>query len=100
MPATLRLETQDYTAKILNLVHAGAMLESSAPVEPNSKVMLRCGTVAANAIVVWSDAGRVGINFETPLTDDQVREHVSRSTALAARRELNQSSIPNISGDA
>ena len=87
VPATLRLDTRDYTAKILNFVRGGAMLESSAPVEIASRVMLRCGTVAINATVIWSEGGRIGINFETPLTDIQVNEHVLRSTALAARRQ-------------
>lgn len=92
VPATLRTETQDYTAKILDIVHGGAMLEISAPFEVNSRVLLRCGTVAVHAIVVWSKAGRIGINFETPLTDAQVSEQVSRTTALAARRGLKQQS--------
>lgn len=86
VPATIQLDTRDYTAKILNVVHEGAMLETSAPVEVDSRLVLRCGTVAANAVVVWTDAGRIGINFETPLSHAQVSEQLSRSTALSARR--------------
>jgi hypothetical protein len=92
IPATLRVRSHDYTAKMLNVVHGGAMLESSAPAEVNSRVALRCGTVVVDATVVWSDAGRVGINFVRPLTDAQVREQVARSTALAAYRQSKQQS--------
>lgn len=92
VPATLRLGTHDYTAKLLNIVRGGAMLESSAPAEVGSRVMLRCGTIAVNAIVIWSEAGRIGINFETSLTDTQIEEHVSRSTALSARRQSKRQS--------
>jgi hypothetical protein len=91
IPATLHVRSQDYTAKMLNLVRSGAMVESSAPLETDSLVALRCGTVIVGATVVWSDSGRAGLKFATPLTDCQVSEQVARSLALSAYRNARSS---------
>lgn len=86
IPAAINVGAQDFGARILNLATGGAMVETSAPVLLNSALTLRCGTIVAGAVVAWRNAERIGIRFHDPLTEAQVHEQVSRSTALASRR--------------
>jgi hypothetical protein len=86
LPASVEVGTQSFTARLANLVVGGAMLETMAPVIPGNSVTLRCGTIAAEAKIVWKKTGRIGVKFCTQLSDAEVREQISRSAALDARR--------------
>lgn len=85
VPAFIRSGDKEFTAKLANLVRDGAMIKTTAPVEVGSRIALRCGTVIAEAVAVWTRCGCVGIKFHTPLSDSQLQEQFSRSAALAAR---------------
>ena len=87
VPASLRAGTQDFTAKLVNIVTDGAMLETAAPVVPGSKITLRCGSIAAVAEVVWSEGPHMGVKFRSPLSEAQMQEQMLRSAALEARRK-------------
>lgn len=84
VPASVEVGTQRFTARLANLVAGGAMLETMAPVIPGGSVIVRCGTIAAEAKIVWRRTGRIGVRFCTPLNEADVREQISRSAALAA----------------
>jgi hypothetical protein len=86
LPASVEMGTQSFTARLANLVVGGAMLETIAPAIPGSRVTVRCGTIAAEATIVWRKTGRIGVKFCTQLTDAEVREQISRSAALDSRR--------------
>jgi len=86
LPASVTTASQDFNAKLVNIERCGAMLETAAVVEAGSRVMLRCGTIDAEATVIWAESGGVGIRLLTRLTDSQIAEQLSRSAAMAARR--------------
>ena len=87
VPASVRVGAQDFTAKLANIVTEGAMLETSAPVMPGSKITLQCGSIVAIAEVVWSEGQRTGVKFRSPLSEAQIQEQMLRSAALEARRK-------------
>lgn len=86
VPAFISVGNQDFTAKLANIVRDGAMLETTAPLNVGKVATVRCGTITATATVVWKESHRVGVRFLSPLTDAEVEEQLSRSTAMAARR--------------
>lgn len=87
VPATVELGDEEHGARVLNLATGGAMIETSAPLLPRSALTLHCGTVTAPATVVWRKDDRIGVAFESPLTDVEVAEQVARSHAIALRRK-------------
>ena len=48
--------------------------------------MVRCGSVAIDAQVIWCETGRIGAKFCRRLIDAELQEQVSRNAALSARR--------------
>lgn len=87
LPGTVRMGDEEYGARIHNLAPGGAMIETAAPGLVGSLLTLSCGTITAGAAVVWRRDGRLGVGFGVPLTESQVSEQVSRSIAIASRRE-------------
>jgi hypothetical protein len=63
------------------------MLETLAPLDPEDSLTLRCGSIAAEAVVVWQDNGRIGIRFVDPLSDREVTEQLCRAAAITTRRQ-------------
>jgi hypothetical protein len=51
-----------------------------------AKIVVHCGTIAEKAAVIWKSGAIIGVHFETRLSEAQVQEQVSRSTAISARR--------------
>lgn len=74
-----------YNGKLVNIVAGGALIETSASVPLHARFDLRCGTIATRAFVVWRDSTRYGVKFLQPLTEAQLVEQVSRTSALKAR---------------
>jgi len=85
IPAIIRVGELSFTAKLANIGRGGAMLETAAPVLAGAPITLCCGTVVAEAAVIWRGPAGIGVNFDIPLTYAQVTEQVSRSAAVAAR---------------
>lgn len=86
LPAAIGLGGQKYGARLMNLAHGGALIETTAPLHLDTTVALHCGTIAARAAVAWTKGNRIGVKFEAPLTDAQVIEQVARTIALDFRR--------------
>lgn len=86
IPAAVLFGGTIYCARLMNIAHRGAKIETSAPLELHSTLELRVGTVSVRAVVVWLRSSCVGVNFVTGLTDCQIAEQVSRSHALAIKR--------------
>lgn len=62
------------------------MIECSTSFPPAASFLLRCGSIAADAVVIWEKSGRYGVNFRLPLSEWQVREQLSRNGAICARQ--------------
>lgn len=88
LPAIIRLGGQEYSARILNIAPGGAMIECSASFPPAASFFLRCGSIAADAVVVWEKSGRYGVNFRLPLSREQLTEQMSRNDAINSRKLL------------
>lgn len=86
LPAAIGLAGQQYSARLINLAHSGALIETSAPLHLDTMVALHCGTIIVHAVVAWTKGNHIGLKFKSPLTDAQVIEQVSRTFALEFRR--------------
>lgn len=93
LPAIVTLAGQDYSARLLNIAHGGAMIECAASFPPAASFLLRCGSISAGAVIVWEKGGRYGVSFRSPLSDRQVTEQLSRNGAIGSRQRAN-SPIP------
>lgn len=87
VPAVIRVGNQEHSANLLNLSPSGAMIETPARLIPQAAVTLRCGTIGISAAVVWDKGRRVGLSFRESLSDSQIAEQLSRSRAIATRRD-------------
>lgn len=96
LPAFIMLEGGTYNVRLTNLAHGGASIETLVPLQLNSTMTLHCGTIIVGAVVAWATDFQIGVKFETPLTDAQVSEQVSRTLAIASRRELRLQSVRNV----
>ncbi len=55
-------------ARLINLSSRGFMAETEALIEPGSRVWLKLpGMSRANALVVWTNSGRIGGEFASPI---------------------------------
>lgn len=87
LPVVIIVAATRHNALMRNLSTAGAMIVTSAPLLPNMKVELQCGTICANGTVIWQREGDFGIRFDNRVCERQLDEQVSRSNAVARRRE-------------
>lgn len=87
VPVLIRLGDENFTSRLANIGRGGAMLETAAPILAGAKITMCCGTVVAEAAVMWRKPGRIGVNFHMPLTDREIQEQISRS-ASASRHAL------------
>lgn len=89
LPAFIEIEGERYNARLINLAHGGALIETLVAHLPiSSTAALHCGTIVGRATVVWTNDHQIGLKFEASLTEAQVNEQVLRTFAIASRREL------------
>ena len=91
LPATLTFENGEYSARILNVAMGGALLECSAPLTPAAQIFLRCGSIAADSVVIWQNGSQFGVNFRFPLREEQVAEQLARNNAIISRQDKRES---------
>lgn len=86
LPAIVSAGDQDYSARIVNIAPGGAMIETSAVLHAGMPVLLRCGSIFAQAVVIWSSGCQTGVNFDVPLSDRELAEQLARTAAMSSRR--------------
>lgn len=86
LPASISFENEEYSVRLINLGRGGAMIECSASPPLRSSVLLRCGSVAANAKVIWKKAAQVGVRFHSTLSEQQIAELLARNIAIVSRQ--------------
>jgi hypothetical protein len=86
LPALVSSGGKDYSARIINIAPMGAMLEVSAPLVQGTSLVLRCGSIDADAVVVWIKGLRMGVKFITPLSERRIAEQLSGEAAVASRK--------------
>ena len=87
LPATAVIIGKSYTVRVLNVASGEAMFETSAPLAVGSRLLFKCGTIDVSATVIWQAGSSTGVSFNRPVSHRDVTEQLSRSLALAARRE-------------
>jgi hypothetical protein len=87
LPASISVGTRRHIAKLVNTTRHGAMLEMGVPLLVRSRVVVNCGTISAEAVVIWNKDNMLGVKFREPITEVQVREQISRCAALQALRK-------------
>jgi hypothetical protein len=88
LPASVCLGAAKHTAKLINIVSGGAMLETRVELDVSAALVVSCGTINARATVVWTEGDRAGVKFVHPLSEAEVNEQVSRCAALESRRRI------------
>lgn len=88
LPAIVTLAGREYSARIINIALGGAMIECAASFPAAASFVLRCGSIAADSTVVWQKGGWYGVNFRSPLSEEQVREQLTRNNAINSRKQL------------
>lgn len=91
VPASIVVGDQGFLVKLTNIANGGAMLDTTSELNVGTSVTFQCGTVAAEATVIWARPGKIGISFPVHLTDGEVAEQLSRSAAIEARRAMEPS---------
>lgn len=84
LPVVIGVGTTRHNAVMRNLSAAGAMIMTSAPLDPNMKVELQCGTICTGGTVIWQRESDFGIRFDKPVSERQVDEQMSRSNAVVS----------------
>ena len=64
---------------LLDVSQGGAMLSASPPPPVGCRLLLERQNVELPGVVRWVQGNRFGIQFEEPLTDDEVMALVSKS---------------------
>lgn len=65
------------TAVLLDLSQGGAMIALPLPLPQGSHVVLMRGQLEAHAVIAWAEGRRVGLMFDSELSEQQVDEIVS-----------------------
>lgn len=87
LPILIKFDRNRYSALLCDLSCAGAKIESLAPLLVSMRLELQCGTICANAMVMWQRGSAYGIKFSQPICDRQLADQVSRLKAVVKRRK-------------
>jgi hypothetical protein len=85
LPVLIHAGGRQHVAKVHNLSLTGALLETAADLPRGASVVLSCGTIEANATIVWASHGSFGIRFAAPVRETVLEQQVKRSQAASAR---------------
>lgn len=76
LSAKLVTTTTEQLVKIRNLSATGAMLEGEKLPRVGSDVVIRRGSAELFAAVAWAEDGRCGVEFDQPLSEDDLWMHI------------------------
>jgi len=86
LPVLINASGSQHAAQLRNISRGGALLEGRIVPDRGTRIVLSCGTIETDAIVVWNDAMAFGLRFNAPVNDTVVDQQVARSEAMASRR--------------
>jgi hypothetical protein len=66
------------------------MIETVASLRSDFPVTLSCGTLEAEAHIVWQRAERCGIRFLLPVDEERIVEQLGRSNAITDRQRTSE----------
>ena len=88
LPILIDLGRTRHSALLHNISRNGAKIETGAPLLEHSQIEFHCGSICTTGFVLWQAGSVFGIKFSLPISDQQLSEQVSRSHAVANRREF------------
>lgn len=88
LPAIVERGSKKAGARIINMAAGGALIQCSASFRPGEAFLLRCGSIAADAVVVWQDENLFGIAFRRSLSEAELAEQLYRNRAVESRKSL------------
>ena len=85
LPVLIHSGGRQHVARLLDLSCSGARVETAASFACGAQLVLSCGTIEADATVVWCDQQSFGIRFLAPVQGTVIAQQVCRSQAAAGR---------------
>jgi len=73
LPADLEVDGDAWRVSLIDVSQTGAAVGCAVPVELGTAIRLYSGALEMRGIVVWSSTKRVGLQFETLLSAENVR---------------------------
>jgi hypothetical protein len=73
-------------ARIRDISTSGALLESDLAVKSGAEIAVHCGDTEARGRVAWADRGWFGVEFDSPLTVDQLIDPFGAKLSVSAPR--------------
>lgn len=73
-------------ARIRDISRTGALLESDFAPKGGERVRMTCGSTVAEGRVAWSDRGWFGLEFDSPLTVDDLIDTSGEKLSVSAPR--------------
>lgn len=87
LPAIAMANGSRCSVSIMNITNDGAMIKMAADLPVGAALALLRGTVSVAAKVIWQQPGGTsGIKFDPPISDSELNEQLSRSSAVEMRR--------------
>lgn len=86
LPVLINASGAQHAAQLRNISRGGALLEARKVPDLGTPIVLSCGTIEADATVVWNGSSAFGLRFNAPVNDVVVDQQVARSEAMASRR--------------
>lgn len=68
-PVEIIVDGQSSRAHLLNISATGALVHSATPPATGASVKLKLPGAERLALVVWGEASRFGVSFDTEITD-------------------------------
>jgi hypothetical protein len=87
LPILVRCDGTRFNATLRNLSRDGAMIDFAMPLIITGDIRFECGSIGIGAAIRWIGDGGVGIKFSNSITEQQFREQLMRSEAVARWRE-------------
>lgn len=95
LPAIIEMGQEKFGARVINIAEGGALIKCSASFRPGASFSLHCGSIAADASVVWQDGDLFGVGFRSSLSEVELAEQLFRNRAVESRKLLKgQSGAP------
>ena len=85
VPASMQVNGRESPVRVVNITQYGAQFETAASVASRSRLTLRCGGIVAEAVVIWTMTGRVGVRFLQDQSCSDVARQIARHDAMRSR---------------
>lgn len=86
IPALASVENRRHPISVLDITTTGVMIAVRLELAKGQRLQIHCGSICTDAFVIWRRGPEAGLKFKRPLSQSQVQEQVSRSTAIRSRR--------------